>query len=158
MIKRAPSHQGEGIIVPDRSAYATAREYNAAYVEEYRANRGEVTGPMAGRSTLILTTTGARSGVAHVSPLVYTKDGDNFVVSGANGGSDKHPDWYHNLLAQPRAHVEVGADSFDIVAREADGAERERLHERRVEQSPTYAENINKTTRRIPLMILERSD
>jgi deazaflavin-dependent oxidoreductase (nitroreductase family) len=140
--------------MPDRSAYDSVAAYNKAFAEEFRANHGQVSGPMAGRTCLILTTTGARTGRAHETPLVYTTDDGRYIVSAAAGGAPNNPAWYHNLVKNPRATVELGDRTIEVDAHEAVGDERERLHERRLEESPTYKENVAKTARRIPLMVL----
>ena len=88
--------------------------------------------------SLILTTTGRRSGLPRRSPLLYVRDGDAFVVIGSNWGKTGQPAWSHNLLADPRATVTVGGRHLPVTARLATGAERERLWERLVAEWPAY--------------------
>jgi deazaflavin-dependent oxidoreductase (nitroreductase family) len=76
-------------------------------------------------------------------------------VFGSKGGAPTNPDWYHNLLANPRAKVEVGGDTIDVVARVAEGEERERIWERQKQAMPGFAEYEQKTSRQIPVVILE---
>lgn len=82
---------------------------------------------MADSSLLLLTTTGARSGQPHTTPMIYREDGTRLVVFAANGGAENNPGWYHNLLANPLALAEVGKETYQVTAAEAEGAERERL-------------------------------
>jgi deazaflavin-dependent oxidoreductase (nitroreductase family) len=106
---------------------------------------------------LLLHTTGARTGKERVNPLVYTTDGDDLVVVASKGGAPTNPDWYHNLLANPDVTVEVGTDTMPVRARVAEGAERERLWSHQVEVMPGFAEYQAKTSRTIPVVVLERT-
>jgi deazaflavin-dependent oxidoreductase (nitroreductase family) len=83
--------------------------------------------PTRDRPTLLLTTTGARSGRPHTTPLVYVRDGNRLLVLASNYGAPRHPDWYHNLLAHPDVRVEVAGEAYDAVAVVAAEPERERL-------------------------------
>jgi len=96
-------------------------DFNTQIVDEFRANAGVVGGPFDGATLLLLHTTGAKSGQERVAPLVYRRDGENLVVFGSKGGAPSHPDWYRNLVANPKASVEVGTDRFDVVAHTAEG-------------------------------------
>src|SRR5919106_3589239 len=87
-------------------------EFNRNLIEEFRANEGKVGGMFAGAPLLLLTTTGARSGLPRVAPLAYTTDNGRLVVIASKGGAPSHPDWYYNVRANPEVTVEVGADSF----------------------------------------------
>lgn len=127
------------------------RAFNEALIAEFRANGGKLSGRLAGSSLLLLTTTGVRSGQPRVTPLGYVRDGARYAVIAANAGAPAHPDWYHNLLAHPRVVVEVGAERFDATARVATGAERERL----IAAIPYFAPQQVKTTREIPVVVLE---
>src|SRR5918996_4139550 len=102
----------------ERPDVETLKAFNAKITEEFRANDGKVGGPFEGNKLLLLTTTGAKSGQPRLSPLSCKRiDGRLFIIAG-NGGADVHPAWAHNLRANPRAHVELGTDSFDVTARE----------------------------------------
>jgi deazaflavin-dependent oxidoreductase (nitroreductase family) len=111
-----------------------------------------------GAPILLLTTTGARSGQTRVNPLAYTRDGDRYVVIASKGGSPEHPAWFHNLKANPLVTVEVGADKFQAQALVPEGAERDRLYDAQASVMPGFAEYQKKTTRRIPVVVLQRID
>jgi deazaflavin-dependent oxidoreductase (nitroreductase family) len=128
------------------------RAFNATLIEEFRANGGKLSGRLANSTLLLLTTIGARTGHPHVTPMGYVRDGERYAVIAANAGADKHPDWYYNLLAQPRVVVEVGSERFTATARVAEGDERERL----ASLIPYFAAQQVKTQREIPVVVLER--
>lgn len=128
------------------------KAFNRAIVQEWRANAGRLSGPMAGRNLILLTTTGARSGQPRTIVVGFGRNGDNLVAIASNNGAPAHPAWYLNLLADPVATVELGADKFDIRARPARPDEREELA-----KAVPYLESQQKLTEReIPLVILER--
>ncbi|MGH2460502.1 MAG: nitroreductase family deazaflavin-dependent oxidoreductase [Chloroflexota bacterium] len=131
-------------------------DYNRRLIEEFRANRGEADGPMAGRPLLLLTTTGARTGQHRTTPLMYVTEGDRLIVIASNAGAPKHPDWYRNLVAHPEVSVEVGKDTFDATATVADGSERQLLWTRIVGQYQFFTDHQAKAGRQIPLVVLER--
>ncbi len=132
-------------------------DHNTGIIEEFRANGGKVGGFFEGASMLLLHTIGAKSGQPRVNPLVYLPDGDRFVVCATKGGAPTSPDWYYNLLANPEVSIEVGVETIPVRASEVqDDAEREALYARQVERRPGFAEYPKKTTRRIPIMALER--
>ena len=141
--------------MPLRSEFSDPRAYNDATTEEFRANGGQVTGDFAGRPLLLLTTYGAKTGDDRVTPLIYTKDGDSFVVTAADGGSDRHPGWYYNIRANPRVELQDGAHKRDMTAREITGDERAQWWDRAVAAYPPYAEYQRKTERVIPVFVLE---
>ncbi|MEO3793551.1 nitroreductase family deazaflavin-dependent oxidoreductase [Nonomuraea sp. B10E15] len=129
-------------------------DFNQQVITEFRANEGRVGGMFEGAPLLLLTTTGAKSGKQSTTPLMYLPDGDRHVVIASAGGADKHPAWYHNLRATPKATIEVGADTFEASAVAVEGEERDRLYARMVAQAPQFAEYEAKTTRRIPVVVL----
>lgn len=131
-------------------------DFNSKVVEEFRANGGVVGGMFAGAPMIILTTTGAKSGQQRVIPLVYTRDGDRIVVIASKGGMDTNPDWYYNMVANPEVTVEVGTETFQAKATEVTGEERDRLYDAQAELMPNFKEYQEKTTRRIPVFVLER--
>jgi deazaflavin-dependent oxidoreductase (nitroreductase family) len=133
------------------------REFNRALIEEYRASGGKLSGRLASSKLVLLTTTGARSGLAHTTPLGYGMDGDRIVVVAANAGAPAHPDWYHNLLAQPLVTIELGAERFQAHAHVADGVERTRLVAHQAEIVPWLAAQQQKTSREIPIVIFARA-
>ncbi|MGP3931499.1 nitroreductase family deazaflavin-dependent oxidoreductase [Nonomuraea sp. KM88] len=130
------------------------KDFNQQVITEFRANEGRVGGMFEGAPLLLLTTTGAKSGKQSTTPLMYLPDGDRHVVIASAGGADKHPAWYHNLRATPKATIEVGADTFEASAVAVEGEERDRLYARMVAQAPQFAEYEAKTTRRIPVVVL----
>jgi len=127
-------------------------ERNRKTIEEFRANGGNV----AGRPLLLLTTTGAKSGRRHTTPLMYLADEDRLAVFASKGGNPKHPDWYHNLVANNTVTVEVGGETFETQAMIADPVERDRLYATQCERYPIFAEYQQKAKRRIPVVVLSR--
>ncbi len=128
-----------------------------ALIVDFRAHDGSVTsGPFKGRPVLLLSTTGAKSGLPRLAPLVYTRDGDRYVVAASKGGSPSHPAWYHNLVANPVVTVEVGGETFAARASIAGGAERDRLYAAQAAVFPNFAGYQARTTRIIPVVLLER--
>ena len=128
---------------------------NAQIIEEFRANGGKVGGRFEGGTMVILHSTGARTGETRLNPLRYQPYGDDLVIFASKRGEASHPDWFHNLLANPRATVEVGTATFEVDARVAEGDERERLWQRQVDEYPNFAEYQAMTTRQIPVVVLE---
>lgn len=132
--------------------------FNQSVIDEFRANQGKVGGYFEGSDLLLLTTTGAKSGEERVVPLGYVTHGDDLLVIGSNMGGPKHPDWYHNVLANPLVQVEIGTDSFEAVAVPGEGAERDRLFAHVVASDPGYGEYQENTTRVLPVVVLQKSD
>ncbi len=127
---------------------------NKGIIEEFRANDGKVGGQFEGAPLLLLHTTGAKSGQARVNPVMYQADGDNLVVFASKAGAPTSPDWFHNLVANPRASVEVGDRTVNVSAQIVDGETRQRLWSRQKELYPGFAEYESKTTRQIPVVVL----
>jgi deazaflavin-dependent oxidoreductase (nitroreductase family) len=132
-------------------------DFNQNIIKEFRANAGKVGGPFDGAPMVLLTTTGAKSGKPHTTPLVCLRDGEQVVVFASMGGAPRHPAWYHNLVAQPRATVEAGTERYDVSARITAGAERDALFARQASIMPQFADYQSKTTRVIPVIVLERA-
>ena len=127
------------------------RAFNQAAIKEFRANGGRLSGPLAASRLLLLTTTGARSGQPRTTVLGYRPHGDRYVVIASNNGAASHPAWYRNLLANPTATVEVGAEKFEVQAATAGPGERDELAAK-----IDYLERQQKLTdREIPIVILE---
>jgi deazaflavin-dependent oxidoreductase (nitroreductase family) len=124
--------------------------------EELRTNGVVSAGPMAGRPLMILTTRGAKSGEPREAVVTYTRDGGKYVIAASKSGAPTNPQWYYNLLANPEATVEAAGEKFTVRATETDGAERERLWNQHAEQRPEFQEYPKKTSRRIPVLTLER--
>jgi deazaflavin-dependent oxidoreductase (nitroreductase family) len=127
------------------------KAFNQKVIEEHRANHGQLSGMMAGRHVLLLTTTGARSGQPRTVVLGYGRDGDRCVVVASGNGAPQHPLWYRNLLKNPNATVEVGAEKLEARARTARPEERERL----TPLVPYVKSEQEKTSREIPIVVLE---
>ena len=144
--------------MPNRADYTDVREFNKLLTEEFRANAGKVTGDFADRPLLILTTTGARSGQVHTTPLVYANDDGRMYVVAAAGGAPKHPAWYLNLVVRPSVTVELPGESFPANAVVAAGAERARLVAARLAESSAFAAYQEKAGREIPFVFLDRTD
>lgn len=133
----------------------TPNDFNAGVIEEFRANGGTAGGIFEGKPLLLLHNVGARSGTDFVTPLVYLKDGDNWVIFASKGGAPNHPGWYHNLKANPAVSIEIGSETVDVTAEEATGEERGRLYSTQEEQQPQFAEYAQKTDRKIPVIVLK---
>ena len=132
-------------------------EFNKKVIEEFHANGGKVGGQFAGAPMIIITHKGAKSGTTYTSPLVYSKDGDRYVIIASKAGAPKHPSWYRNLVAHPEVTVEIGTEKFKAKAHEAKGPERDRLFEAQAKMMPQFNEYQKKTTRKIPVFVLERA-
>jgi deazaflavin-dependent oxidoreductase (nitroreductase family) len=130
-------------------------DWNRGVIDEFRANDGVVGGMFEGMNLLLLHHTGAKSGTERVNPLVYLRDGDNYVIFASKAGAPTSPDWYHNLRANPNATIEVGIQSIPVTAKVADDDERERLWSAQKEVAPQFAEYESKTDRVIPVVVLE---
>ena len=100
------------------------KAFNQGIVEEFRSNGGKVGGQFAGADLLLLTTTGARTGQPRLAPLAYLTIDGKMIIIGSKAGADTNPDWVHNRRANPRAHIEVGTDAYDVISRELPSAER----------------------------------
>ena len=134
--------------------------WNDATIEEFHAKKGKGVGPF-GDHLLLLITVGARSGGERISPVMFHRDGEHYIVVASKGGAPENPAWYNNLKANPLAKVEVGTakgiETFEVRAREAEGEERKRMYAERVAIAPGFGEYEQKTSRQIPVMILERT-
>ena len=133
------------------------KSFNAGVIEEFRANGGKVSGMFEGAPMLLLTTTGAKSGNPYTTPVVHTDDGDRIVIIASKAGADTHPDWYHNIVANPEVTVEVGTEKFQATASVAKGGERQRLYDAQADLMPNFKEYAEKTTREIPVVVLTRT-
>jgi deazaflavin-dependent oxidoreductase (nitroreductase family) len=131
-------------------------DWNNKIIEEFRAKGGRGVGPF-GDQLALLTTRGARSGKPHTTPLAFHRDRGRYVVIASMGGAPRHPAWYHNLLANPEAELEVGSDRFRVRATPVPtGPERDRLFAQQAAIMPGFWEYEKKTTRVIPAVVLER--
>jgi deazaflavin-dependent oxidoreductase (nitroreductase family) len=130
------------------------REVNKLVIEQFRAG-GEIEGMHRDRLVL-LTTTGARTGRPHTTPVMFQQDGDRLVVIASNAGAPQDPDWYHNLVAEPRVTVEVGQDSYQAAASVLTGAEREQRWAALTAAFPFIADHERQAARTIPIVALTR--
>ncbi|HEY3921772.1 MAG TPA: nitroreductase family deazaflavin-dependent oxidoreductase [Gaiellaceae bacterium] len=135
-------------------------DWNRQIIEEFRANEGAVGGMFAGMPLLLLHHKGAKTGTERVNPLAYQRlDDDSVAIFASKGGAPTNPDWYHNLVANPDASVEIGADSYPVRARVAQSDERDRIWSNQKTATPQFAEYEEKTTgvRTIPVVVLEKT-
>jgi deazaflavin-dependent oxidoreductase (nitroreductase family) len=129
-------------------------DFNARIIEEFRANAGRVGGPFEGGTLLLLHTDGAKSGTHYTTPVVYLDDDGRYIIFASKAGAPSNPGWYHNLMANPDVHIEVGDRLVDVTAEEITGAERDRIYERQVERMPQFADYQAQTERVIPIVAL----
>jgi deazaflavin-dependent oxidoreductase (nitroreductase family) len=130
-------------------------DWNDKIIEEFRANEGRVGGQFEGAPLLLLHTKGAKTGQARVSPVMYQKIDGGYAVFASKGGAPTNPDWYHNLLADPRARAEIGTGTVEVTARVAEGDEREQIWSAQKAAYPGFADYERKTTRQIPVVVLQ---
>ncbi len=138
---------------------STMNDFNQGIIDEFRANKGVVGGGFAGAPMVILHTTGAKTGSAHVNPLVALPgDGDTLYIFASAAGAPKHPDWYYNLVAHPSVEVEYGEETFAATAVPVTGSERDEIFAKQVSIMPGFAEYEEKTAgiRTIPVVKLTR--
>ncbi|MGH3442658.1 MAG: nitroreductase family deazaflavin-dependent oxidoreductase [Nitriliruptorales bacterium] len=132
-----------------------AQDWNAAIIEEFRANDGKVGGQFEGAPLLLLHSTGAKTGHERVNPVMYQRVGDAYAVFASKGGAPTNPDWYHNLRAVPDVTIEAGTETLAVRARVAEGDERDDIWTRQKDRYPGFAEYERKTSRQIPVVVLE---
>lgn len=130
-------------------------DWNSHIIEEFRANAGKVSGQFEGAPLLLLHTVGAKTGQQRVNPMMYQQVPGGYAVFATKAGAPDNPDWYHNLLAHPQVTAEVGTSTVDVTARVAQGEEREQIWTAQKAAYPGFAEYEQKTTRQIPVIVLE---
>jgi deazaflavin-dependent oxidoreductase (nitroreductase family) len=135
-----------------------ANDFNHQVVEEFRANGGKVGGPFERLPLVLLHHTGAKSGIERVNPLAYQPVGDGSVaIFASKGGAPTNPDWFHNLVANPNASIEIGTERYDVTARVATGDEREKIWGAQKEAFPNFAEyELTSGGREIPVVVLDK--
>ena len=131
-------------------------DWNDKIIEEFRANEGRVGGNFEGAPLLLLHTVGARTGQERVHPMMYQQVDGGYAVFASKGGAPTNPDWYHNLLAQPQVSAEIGTGTVKLVARVTAGEERDRIWTAQKAAYPGFADYEAKTTREIPVVVLEQ--
>jgi deazaflavin-dependent oxidoreductase (nitroreductase family) len=127
------------------------------HVERYIETDGAEGHDWQGTTTLLLTTTGRKSGRRHTTPLIYQQNDGDYLVVASKGGADQPPEWYLNLRADPQVEVQVLADRFTARARTATPEEKPALWQTMTAVWPAYDDYQKKTTREIPVVILERT-
>jgi deazaflavin-dependent oxidoreductase (nitroreductase family) len=132
----------------------TFDEFNKRVMAEFHEKGGKLGGRFEGTDILILTSTGARTGQTRWNPLAYSKDGERFIIVASKGGAPASPDWFHNLVANPSAVVEVGTEVIRVDATVASGDERDRLYARHAAKMPQFLEYAKNTKRSIPVVVL----
>jgi len=143
-----------------------ASDYNTEIIKEFRANQGRVGGMWEGTTLILIHHIGARSGIERVTPVASSPQGEGrFAIWAANGGSPTHPNWYYNLKAHPRITVEVGNQTFTVLAEELDGTARAELWPKLTAEwpkpaagSPDLGAAQARTTRQFPVFLLTRDD
>ena len=135
---------------------SSERERNAQIIEEFRANEGKVGGHFEGRTLLLLTTTGAKTGRTHTTPAIYLEDGGRYIVFASNGGAPHNPGWYHNVRANPDVLVEVGTESFPARAAVLEAPERNELFRRQADRDPSFDGYQARMDRMMPVVALTR--
>lgn len=131
-------------------------DHNQGIIDEFRANHGVVGGYFEGRTLLLLSHTGAKTGATRTTPLAYRREGDRIFVFASKGGSPSHPDWYRNLVADPAVTIELGDDRFEAMAVEVTGPERDAIYERQSADWPAFGDYQRDNPRRIPVIELVR--
>lgn len=129
-------------------------DFNKEIIQEFRTNEGIVGGFFEGINLLLVHTTGAKSGQLRINPVAYFNNDDQFVIAASKGGAENHPDWYHNLVANPEIIFEVGAETFAGTAIVAEEPERSELYGQMASQYPMFREYESKTARVIPVIKL----
>jgi deazaflavin-dependent oxidoreductase (nitroreductase family) len=132
-------------------------DFDQQVIDEFRAGGGRVSGLFEGAEMILLHHIGAKSGAERVTPLVhFPEDDQHTILIASAGGAPKHPAWFHNLKANPKIDVEVGTETYPVVAEEITGAERDELWNRIVAKAPHFGDYQRKTERLIPLLRLTR--
>lgn len=133
--------------------------WNEPIIQEFRTNNGQIGGPFEGASLLLLITAGRRTGRPHTNPVVYLQDGSRYLIFATNAGGPHHPDWYHNLRADPQVTVELGSESGQVgrltaLATPLESDEREEMCERQCSADPGFRDHQEQSTRTIPVVAL----
>ena len=133
-------------------------DWNRQIIAEFRANGGKCGGMFEGMPMLILHSTGAKSGLERLNPLVHQQLGDGWAIFASKAGAPTNPDWFHNLVANPATSIEVGTETIAVTARVADGDERDDIWSRQKVAAPQFAEYEESAGDRvIPVVVLDRA-
>jgi deazaflavin-dependent oxidoreductase (nitroreductase family) len=128
--------------------------FGEEHIKKYEETGGKVGHDWNDTQTLILHTTGRKSGKSRKNPLIYGRDGNDYLIVASKGGAPDHPDWYQNLMAHPDTVIQVWGDRIPVTARTAAPEERARLWPTMTKEWPEYDEYQKKTERQIPLVVL----
>jgi len=139
-----------------QSAADATNAWNTTIIAEFRANEGKVGGPFEGAPVLLLHTTGARTRKERINPMMYLNEEGRVYVFASKAGADTHPDWFHNLVANPQVTIEMGKEKVNATANPVTGDEHDRIYAVQAERYPGFAEYQAKTTRKIPVVELVR--
>jgi deazaflavin-dependent oxidoreductase (nitroreductase family) len=129
-------------------------DFNTQVITEFRDNAGRVGGMFEGMPLLLLHHVGAKSGAARIAPLAYREDEGRYAIFASKGGAPENPAWYHNVMAHPDTRIELGGQTIEVVAIEAEGKERDRIFAAQAASSPQFGEYQEKTDRTIPVVLL----
>jgi deazaflavin-dependent oxidoreductase (nitroreductase family) len=129
--------------------------YGQEHIDTYRATDGETGHDWKGAEVLLLTTTGRKSGEPRTTPLIYRRDGGNYLIVASKGGSDDPPAWYLNLEQNPTVQLQVKGDHITARARDATSEEKPALWKLMTEKWPDYDAYQRTTEREIPVVVLE---
>jgi len=152
-------NRGKAVLTSESGeAMSDTDDFNARTIAEFRANHGKVGGNFAGAPLLLLHTVGKRSGKPRINPMMYLSDENRYLVFASKAGSDRNPDWYHNLLAHPEVQIEVGDEILNVRAVELHGASRDAYFAEQARRYPGFAGYQRNTERIIPVVALVPSD
>jgi deazaflavin-dependent oxidoreductase (nitroreductase family) len=140
--------------IAQRAFMMAGRAFIGAHRFMYRTTRGRIGARLFGNPVLLLTTRGRRSGKLRTTPLLYLRDGRDFVVVASNEGASRQPDWWFNLQGDPEATIQILDKIIRVKSQQASPEEKKRLWPLMVAMYPTYAEYQKKTTRDLPVVIL----
>jgi deazaflavin-dependent oxidoreductase (nitroreductase family) len=129
--------------------------FGSEHVRQYEATGGKVGHSWNGTSCLILRTVGRKSGEVRKFPLIYGRDGENYVIVASKGGAPEHPGWYLNLLAQPQVEIQVLDRVIPVTARTGSAQDKARVWPTMTAEWPQYDEYQAKTERDIPVVLLQ---
>ncbi|WP_431922352.1 nitroreductase family deazaflavin-dependent oxidoreductase [Amycolatopsis tucumanensis] len=129
---------------------------NRDVIAQFRANGGKAGGIFEGAPLVLVHHVGAKSGIERIAPLVYYREGDRIFVFASKGGADENPAWYHNLVTNPKTTIELGDETFPVIARVLEGPERDEIYAKQSAVQPQFADYQRKTSRVIPVIELVR--
>ena len=132
-------------------------DFNKEIIKEFRANHGKVGGIFENMNLLLVHTRGAKTGNLRINPVATLQVEEHHIIAASKAGADSHPDWFHNLVADPEVIVELGEEKFTALAEVANEPERTVLYSNLKEQYPGFAEYEKKTSRVIPVIKLKRN-